>query len=42
MRKIPQKLQPFLWSKNVRELDLKRDKNYIIPQILAFGSLKEI
>ena len=42
MRKIPQGFQPFLWSRNIKELDLERDKNYIIPQILAFGGLKEI
>ncbi|MBU4351248.1 hypothetical protein KKH63_02880 [Patescibacteria group bacterium] len=42
MRKIPQEFQPFLWSRNVKKLDLERDKNYIIPQILAFGGLKKI
>jgi len=40
--KIPQSLQPFLWSAKIKDLDLKRDKVFIVNQILAFGGLKEL
>lgn len=39
---IPLELQPILWSKNVKDLDLEKDKNYIIHQILSYGNLKQI
>ena len=42
MKKIPEQLQPFLWSVRVNQLDLDKDKVYIINQILAYGGLKEI
>ena len=35
-------LQVILWSKNIEKLDLKKDKIYIIHQILSYGSLKQI
>lgn len=41
-QKIPASLQGILWSKNVRNLDLERDKVYIIHQVLSFGNLKQI
>lgn len=36
---IPQSLQGVLWSKSVDKLDLEKDKNYIIHQILMYGTL---
>ena len=41
-RKIPKKLQPILWSVNVNHLDLNKDKEYIIHQVLIYGTLSEI
>jgi uncharacterized protein (DUF2225 family) len=41
-RDIPKDLQGILWSVNVSNLDLKRDKNYITHQILAYGSISQI
>ena len=35
---IPKSLQGVLWSVGVDKLDLKRDKTYIINQILAYGT----
>ena len=34
--------QAILWSKSLKKLDLEKDKIYLVHQILAFGSLKEI
>ncbi len=42
MNTIPQEFQPILWSKNVKDLDLEKDKNYIIHQILNYGNLSQI
>ncbi len=42
MNRIPQEFQPILWSVNVKNLDLKKDKNYIIHQVLMYGDLEEI
>lgn len=42
MAKIPKSLQPILWSADVDHLDLKKDKKYIIHQILMYGDLKEL
>ncbi|MDO8609757.1 MAG: hypothetical protein Q7R95_04360 [bacterium] len=39
---IPKKLQSTLWSVNVNNLDLEKDKTYIIHQIFSYGSLEEI
>ena len=41
-KKIPRWLQPVLWSVDVANLDLKKDKAYIINQILAYGGLEEL
>lgn len=38
----PSSLQPILWSVNVNHLDLEKDKGYIIPQVLIYGTLTEI
>ncbi|KKT41842.1 MAG: hypothetical protein UW30_C0004G0041 [Candidatus Giovannonibacteria bacterium GW2011_GWA2_44_13b] len=35
---IPQYIRPFLWSYNVSELDLERDKKRIITNILNYGT----
>lgn len=40
-KKIPQWLQPILWSVKVNHLDLGEDKVYIIHQVLVHGFLKE-
>src|SRR3990167_7181867 len=40
--KLPKKLQSVLWSVNINNLNLDRDKYYIIHQILSFGSLDDI
>lgn len=42
MKKIPRDFQGILWSTKVDNLDLQEDKNYIIHQILAYGSLEQI
>lgn len=42
MDRIPQEFQPILWSVNVKNLDLEKDKNYIIHQVLMYGDLEEI
>lgn len=39
---IPKKLQPILWSTDVKLLDLEKNKGYIINQILIYGTLDEI
>ena len=40
--KIPNKLQGVLWSRDVSSLDIQKDKNYIIHQVLMYGSLEDI
>lgn len=42
MKKIPKELQPILWSTNIKNLDPEKDKNYIIHQVLMYGTLKQI
>ena len=36
------KLQPILWSKDIKSLDLKKDRVYIVHQILSYGNLSHI
>jgi len=38
-KKISEFLQPILWSNDIHKLDLEKDKNYIIHQVLAFGGI---
>lgn len=38
---IPSHLQTALWSVDINRLNLKKDKNYIITQVLNFGSRKD-
>jgi hypothetical protein len=40
--KLPQKLRSVLWSIDVNNLDLEKDKYYIIHQVLSFGILDNI
>ncbi len=40
--KLPGSFQGILWPANLKQLDINRDKNYIIHQVLMYGSLKQI
>ena len=40
--KVPKFLQSVLWSVRIEDLNLEKDKVYIIHQILSFGNLKEL
>lgn len=40
--KIPKRLQPVLWSVDVTNLDIMRDKGYIVHQVLIYGSFKDL
>ncbi|KKQ01401.1 MAG: hypothetical protein US11_C0009G0013 [Candidatus Roizmanbacteria bacterium GW2011_GWA2_36_23] len=40
--KPPKNLQSVLWSVNIKNLNLEKDKYYIIHQILCFGRLEDI
>ena len=40
--KILQKLQWVLWSYDIRDLDLKEDKEYIITQVLNYGTWEDL
>lgn len=42
MSKIPKNLQGILWSRDINNLDLQKDKNYIVHQILAYGGWKHL
>ncbi|OGD62748.1 hypothetical protein A2160_04760 [Candidatus Beckwithbacteria bacterium RBG_13_42_9] len=39
---LPQSFQGILWSRSVAKLDLKKDKAYIVHQILSYGSLNQL
>lgn len=39
---IPESFQGILWSKNIKSLNLEKDKVYIIHQILSYGNFKQI
>ena len=41
-KKIPQFLQPILWSVKVDHLNREDDRIYIINQVLAYGAWKHI
>lgn len=34
--------QGIFWSKDIRKLDLRKDRVYIIHQVLSFGNLSQI
>lgn len=40
--KIPKKLQPVLWSVDVNDLNLLKDRYYIIHQILIYGNFSDL
>jgi len=42
MKKVPKRLQPILWSVDVKNLDLEKDKVYIINQILGYGGMETL
>jgi hypothetical protein len=39
---LPKNLQAVLWSKDATNLNLDEDKNYIIHQVLAYGTWDQI
>ncbi len=39
---VPERFQPLLWSKNVKNLDFKKDRIYIVHHVLAYGSIEDI
>ncbi|MDP3882662.1 MAG: hypothetical protein Q8Q48_01245 [Candidatus Staskawiczbacteria bacterium] len=34
--------QGILWSKDIKNIDLEKDKVYIIHQVLSYGNMKQI
>lgn len=40
--KIPKRLQPVFWSKDVQKLDLQQDRIYIVHHVLALGSWEDL
>lgn len=40
--RIPRSLQGVLWSAGVSHLDMDKDKEYIIHQVLMYGTLAQI
>ena len=40
--KIPQKIKWLFWSYDIKSLDLKEDKDYIIPQVLNYGTWEDL
>jgi len=40
--KIPLKMKWLFWSYDVKSLDLKKDKDYIITQTLNYGSWEDL
>ncbi|MFH0749756.1 MAG: hypothetical protein V1917_02455 [Candidatus Gottesmanbacteria bacterium] len=38
----PAFLQPYLWSTNVQQINIQKDKWYIIHQLLYYGNIKEL
>jgi len=40
--KIPKRLQWLFWSSPVKDLDLKKDKDYIISQVLNYGTWEDL
>ncbi len=41
-QKIPKSLQAILWSADINHLNINRDREYIIHQILMCGSFPEL
>ena len=40
--KIPTKMKWLFWSYDIKSLDLKRDKDYIITQVLNYGTWEDL
>ena len=40
--RIPEDVAPCLWSYNIEDIDLKKDKETIITQVLNYGSPQRI
>jgi len=41
-RKIPKKMKWLFWSYDIESLDLKKDKDYIITQVLNYGTWEDL
>jgi len=41
-KSVPASLQPILWSKSIKNIDIEKDKIYIIHQVLSYGSMDDI
>lgn len=41
-QKIPKRLQAVLWSSDINDLDIERDKGYVIHQIFSYGRMEDI
>jgi hypothetical protein len=41
-KRIPPHFQGLLWTKNINKLDIKKDKNYIIHNVLMYGTFSDI
>lgn len=39
---IPSDFQGILWSRNISSLDVTSDKDYIIHQVLMYGSIEQL
>lgn len=39
---LPKSLQGYLWSADVNDLDMEKDRVYIIHQLLMYGTFKDI
>lgn len=42
MAKVTKRFQGVLWSRDVSSLDKEKDKNYIIHQVLAYGTWEHL
>lgn len=42
MKKIPPSFQSVFWSVRLEDLDLEKDKIYIVNQILSYGRIEEL
>lgn len=40
--KIPKRLQAILWSADIKQLNLKKDRGYIIHQIFSYGTWNDV
>ncbi|OGG02090.1 hypothetical protein A2W14_04205 [Candidatus Gottesmanbacteria bacterium RBG_16_37_8] len=40
--KLPRSLKPIFWSNNLNHLNIYKNKNYIIHQILIYGTMVDI